>query len=66
MLRYLIPAAIILVLLLGWILVQHLARRYAARHPEFGPAREEGLGCDGDGGCGCQARHCEREKHDHG
>ena len=63
MLRYLIPAAIILVLLLGWILVQHLARRYAARHPEFGPAREEGLGCDG--GCGCRARNCEREKHDH-
>jgi hypothetical protein len=25
--------------------VQHLARRFAAQHPEFGPAREEGEGC---------------------
>lgn len=28
-----------------WILVQHGARRFAERHPEFGPAREEGGGC---------------------
>ena len=28
-----------------WILVQQVARRFAERHPEFGPAREEGGGC---------------------
>lgn len=28
-----------------WILVQQGARRFADRHPEFGPAREEGQGC---------------------
>lgn len=28
-----------------WILVQHLSRGFASRHPEFGPAREEGEGC---------------------
>ncbi len=48
--RYLIAAAIILVVLAGWMLVQAWARRYAARHPQFGPARE-----DGSGGC---AGHC--------
>ena len=36
---------LIFLLLLGWILVQHLARAYAARHAELGPAREEGGGC---------------------
>lgn len=36
---------IILGLLAGWILVQHLSRLFAARHPELGPAREEGGSC---------------------
>ena len=36
---------IIFGLFAGWILVQHLARNFAARHPEFGPMREEGKGC---------------------
>ena len=42
-----IAVLIILCLLSGWIGVQHLARFYAARHPEFGPAREEGGSCGG-------------------
>lgn len=42
---YLISMFIILCLLAGWVAVQHLARLFAARHPEFGPAREEGGGC---------------------
>lgn len=37
--------ALIFGLLAGWLWVQHLARRLAARHPELGPAREEGGGC---------------------
>jgi hypothetical protein len=57
-LRYLLAPAIILLLLLGWLGVQALARRYASRHPEFGAAREEGAGC---GGCGCRAGECRRD-----
>jgi hypothetical protein len=38
---------IILAVLTGWIGVQFLARSFAARHPEFGPAREDGEGCGG-------------------
>lgn len=44
---YLFSMLVILALLAGWVAVQHLARRFAARHPEFGPAREEGSGCGG-------------------
>ncbi|UCB54959.1 MAG: chemotaxis protein [Thiotrichales bacterium] len=52
----------ILLLLSGWLFVQHLARWYAARHPEFGPAREEGGGC---GHCLCGANSCDkRAKHE--
>jgi len=42
---YLLTMFIILCLLGIWIGVQHLSRVFAARHPEFGPAREEGSGC---------------------
>jgi len=59
MLRYLLVPLIILLLLLGWIGIQGLARRFAHRHPEFGPAREEGSGC---GGCGCHDGTCRRER----
>jgi hypothetical protein len=44
-LNTLIAVSLIFLLLLGWILVQHAARAFAARHAEFGPAREEGGGC---------------------
>jgi len=45
-----VTAAVIIALALGgWLLVQAAARRFAARHPEFGPAREDGAG--GCGGC---------------
>jgi hypothetical protein len=58
MLHYLLASLLILLLLLGWIGTQMLARRFAHRHPEFGPAREEGSGC---GGCGCQNGSCRKE-----
>lgn len=45
---YLIAIALILIIMTAWISVQRMARRFAARHPEFGPAREC-LGC----GLGC-------------
>ena len=53
---YLVAMTVIPMMLLGWILVQHWARRFAARHPEFGPAREEGGGCGG--GCSCSGGQC--------
>ena len=49
----------VLLLLSGWLFVQQLARWYAARHPEFGPAREEGGGC---GHCLCGSNGCDKEK----
>ena len=46
-----IAISLILLLMLGWVSVQQLARLFAARHPEFGPASEEGGGCGKR--CGC-------------
>jgi len=52
--RLFIAVGIILAVLGGWLAVQAAVRRFAARHPEFGPAREEcaggcaGHGCRGD------------------
>ena len=58
MLDVLLAAGLILLLLLGWIWVQQRARDFAARHPEFGPAKEEGGGCGT--GCACTGGHCTR------
>lgn len=44
-LKLILSILLIGLLLAGWILVQHLARVFASRHPEFGPAREEGGSC---------------------
>lgn len=57
MVDFIIASVAILLLLFGWLLVQQLARRYAARHPEFGPAREEGSGCGRS--CMCAGGSCE-------
>jgi len=46
-------------LLLGWILVQEIARRFARAHPELGAFREEGGGCGKN--CGCHGGTCQRE-----
>jgi hypothetical protein len=58
MLDVLIAAAVILLVLLGWIRVQQGARDFAERHPELGPAREEGSGCGS--GCNCAGGQCTR------
>jgi len=47
LITYALAMLLILALLLGWVGVQHASRSFAARHPEFGPAREEGGGCGG-------------------
>jgi len=51
-----IASGLILLALLGWVGIQWLARGFAARHPEFGPAKEEGAGCGA--GCSCSSGHC--------
>lgn len=47
-------------LLVGWLAIQQLARYYAARHPEFGPVREEGSGCGKS--CLCAGGRCTRRE----
>lgn len=60
MINFLITVVVIFSLMLGWILVQQASRKFAAKHPEFGPAKEEGLGCGKS--CGCQAGSCDKEQ----
>lgn len=59
MVDFIIASVAILLLLTGWLFVQYLARAYAARHPEFGPAKEEGSGCGKS--CLCAGGHCSNE-----
>ena len=48
---FLLASVVIMAVLFGWVAVQQAARRFAERHPEFGPYRERG-GCGGHCGCG--------------
>jgi len=52
--NYVIAIAGILLLLVGWLLVQTITRLYAQRHPEFGPWREDGNGCGKS--CSCSGK----------
>lgn len=60
MINFLIAMSVIFTLMLVWILVQQAARTFAARHPEFGPVKEEGLSCGKN--CGCQAGSCDNRE----
>jgi len=60
MLDYLLAIGLILLMLIGWVLVQQAARRFAARHPQFGPAKEEGSGCGAS--CSCSHGRCTKGK----
>ena len=61
--RYLIAMAFMLSFLFLWLMVQKLSRKFAAAHPEFGPAREEGGGCGGGGKCNCgSVKSCTNSK----
>ena len=59
--KYLLAMGVILLLMLGWLAVQQLARLYARQHPEFGPLREEGSGCGSS--CGCHGKSSCKGKH---
>ncbi|MGD8593792.1 MAG: hypothetical protein PVF82_13205 [Gammaproteobacteria bacterium] len=63
MLNYLLAIGFVLALLLCWCAVQKWARHYARRHPEFGPAREEGGGCGLTCQCSnpCEESQCRRK-----
>ena len=56
---YVTAMGLTLAILLGWIGVQRMYRRFAARHPEYGPPRE----CLGCGlACPCEERYKEDDK----
>jgi hypothetical protein len=62
LINILIAFLIIFGVLAAWIGVQYMSRAYAARHPEFGPAREDGEGCGGFF-CLCKDRpDCSRKQ----
>ena len=58
MTNYLIAVALIFSIAALWVGIQHAYRRFAWRHPEFGPAREA-FGCGMD--CTCDDP-CEEQK----
>ena len=59
MFNLLVTIVIIFSLLMGWALIQQAARKFAAKHPELGAMKEEGLGCGKN--CGCKKGRCSKE-----
>ncbi len=57
MVKFLIATTIIFFVLVGWLYVEDLYRRFSRRHPELGPYRQDGGGC-GDGCCSCSNGSC--------
>ncbi len=55
---YLLAVGIVLIVMVGWVAVQQIARLFAARHPEFGAYSERAGGCCG----GCAGGHCSSDK----
>ncbi len=45
--------SIIMLVLCGWVIIQHIARAYAAKHPEQGAYHEEGSCCGTSADCMC-------------
>ena len=58
--KMIIARTAIFALLLGWLVVQSLNRLLAKKHPELGPAREEGQGCGSS--CGCSNKEACNKK----
>jgi threonine/homoserine/homoserine lactone efflux protein len=60
---YLLAMIVIFAVLAGWIGVQNLSRRFAARHPEFGPYVEKVSGCGAcSGKCNADTEGSQCEK----
>lgn len=62
MLRFLIASATILVVLVGWLYVEELYRRFTRANPELGPFRPDGSECGG-GCCSCSGGSCAKPRH---
>ena len=45
--------SIIMLVLCAWVIVQHISRAYATKHPEQGSYREEGNCCGASTDCIC-------------
>jgi hypothetical protein len=60
---YLLTVGLLFALMAAGIAVQRLYRRFAARHPELGPFREEkGCGsCSAGSGCGATCAPSRRD-----
>jgi hypothetical protein len=55
MAEFVLTSVVIFAVMVGWLYVQDLYRRFAESHPELGPFRKEG-GCDGS--CSCRQGSC--------
>lgn len=57
MTTYLLTIGLILILMLGWVVVQQAYKLFARRHPELGPFRNDngGCGCCSSGGGSCSS-----------
>lgn len=55
MAEFVLTSVVIFAVMVGWLYVQDLYRRFAQSHPELGPFRKEG-GCDGS--CSCRQGSC--------
>lgn len=68
MLRFLVAAAIIFVVLVGWLYVEELYRRFTRANPDLGPFRPGGAGCGSScgscnaGSCGAPEQHSQVSK----
>lgn len=60
MIKFLAASALIFVILVGWLFVQHLYRRFASANPLLGPFRDPEGGCGG--GCSCQSGSCSTDR----
>ncbi len=58
--KYFIAMLTVPLLLVGWLLIQQLGRRFARENPQLGPYREEGGGCGTS--CGCKSSSCQRRE----
>ena len=64
MTKYLVAIVLIFAMLAGGIAVQALYRRFAARHPDLDPFREE-KGCGScSAGTGCSPSGCAPSRRD--
>lgn len=55
MVKFVLTSAVIFVVMVAWLYVQEVYRRFARHHPQLGPFRSEAI-CQGS--CGCHQDSC--------